>query len=370
MGWAPPATSMIARRRKPSPTGPSAHSPSPSGPRWRRTSRMIFRRVSSTGSSGFRPTMPAIPHMVSVSSDGPLAEGHARDLFARRLLFGEPPQEEAIEREVRREHRVPRQARQAATEDRVLDRDAALAPEAHVDYVEALMTEQALLHRRAVVGPLVEHAAVVARLDPVGIRVRGMELLEIALVAPRHREADEPAGLEHAGGLPHGRDVAVAGNVLDDGDREDPVEGAVLVGEPLRVLRLHQIALAVPTEHAGGVGVIRRKEVVDEIGRPHAGADPRGQEQRQELRAADVEDPVVRGDLQMLEHVPELRAADVLDRQDQALERVARGDREGARTDPEAEPIDVPVRELLEGLDAHDPSPRSAGAAGATMRST
>src|SRR5437899_1636175 len=237
MGWAPPATSMIASRRKPSPTWPSVHSPSPSGPRWRRTSRMIFRRVSSTGSSGFRPTMPTTPHMVSASSGRPLAEGHARDLLPRGLLFPEASQEEAVEREVRGEHRVPGQARQATIEDRVLDRDPALAPEAHVDDVEAMVAEQTLAHRVAVVGPLIEHRLRVAGLHPVGIGVRAMEFLDVAPVAPGHGETGDPAGLEHACDLVHGRDVAVAGDVLDDGDREDPVEGAVLVREPLGVLR-------------------------------------------------------------------------------------------------------------------------------------
>src|SRR5207248_3079993 len=63
IGWAPPATSMIDSRRWPRPTGPSIQSPSPSGPRWRSTSRMRLRRASSTVSRGFRPTMPTIPHM-------------------------------------------------------------------------------------------------------------------------------------------------------------------------------------------------------------------------------------------------------------------------------------------------------------------
>src|SRR2546427_4154466 len=63
MGWCPPATSTIASRRCPRPTGPSIHSPAPSGPRWRRTSRMRLRRNSSTRSRGSSLTMPTIAHM-------------------------------------------------------------------------------------------------------------------------------------------------------------------------------------------------------------------------------------------------------------------------------------------------------------------
>src|SRR5439155_24280586 len=203
---------------------------------------MILSRASSTGSSGFRPTVPTMPHMACASSGRPLAEGHARDLLPRGLLFPEASQEEAVEREVRGEHRVPGEPRQATVEDRVLDRDPALAPEAHVDDVETMMAEQTLLHRVAVVSALVEHPLVVARLHPVGIGVRTMELLDVAPVAPGHGETDDPARLEHARDLVHGRDVTVPRDVLDDRDREDAVERAVLVREPLGVLRLHEIA--------------------------------------------------------------------------------------------------------------------------------
>src|SRR2546430_4883253 len=44
----------------PSPTGPPIHSPSPSGPRWRRTSRMHLRRASSTVSRAFSLMIPTI----------------------------------------------------------------------------------------------------------------------------------------------------------------------------------------------------------------------------------------------------------------------------------------------------------------------
>src|SRR2546427_1608262 len=63
MGWWPPVTSTIASRRIPSPTGPPIQSPSPSGPRWRSTSRILLRPGSSTASRGFSLTMPTIPHM-------------------------------------------------------------------------------------------------------------------------------------------------------------------------------------------------------------------------------------------------------------------------------------------------------------------
>src|SRR2546422_455991 len=70
MGWWPPETSTIASRRIASPTGPSIQSPSPSGPRWRSTSRMRLRRASSTVSRGSSLTMPTIPHMAVSDSGG------------------------------------------------------------------------------------------------------------------------------------------------------------------------------------------------------------------------------------------------------------------------------------------------------------
>src|SRR6266550_20075 len=44
------------------------HNPSPSGPRWRSTSRIRLRRASSTVSRWLSLTMPTIPHMPSSST--------------------------------------------------------------------------------------------------------------------------------------------------------------------------------------------------------------------------------------------------------------------------------------------------------------
>src|SRR6266511_3489873 len=63
MGCWPVATSTMDRRRWPRPTGPSIHSPSPSGAGWRTTSRIRLSTVSSTVSRGLKLTMPTIPHM-------------------------------------------------------------------------------------------------------------------------------------------------------------------------------------------------------------------------------------------------------------------------------------------------------------------
>src|SRR4051812_45477918 len=54
--------SMIASRRLARPTGPAAHSPAPSGPRWAMTSPMR-RRTSSVTGAPERSRTPAMPHM-------------------------------------------------------------------------------------------------------------------------------------------------------------------------------------------------------------------------------------------------------------------------------------------------------------------
>src|SRR5690242_8396353 len=62
IGWWPPATSMMLRRRIPNPKSPSTNEPASSGPRW--ISRSVWR--STTRRSTGRPPRlyhPAIPHI-------------------------------------------------------------------------------------------------------------------------------------------------------------------------------------------------------------------------------------------------------------------------------------------------------------------
>src|SRR3989442_9496886 len=89
-GW-PPATSMIASRRWPSPTGPSSSRPSPSGRRWRSTSRIRLRRASSTVSLGSRLTIPAMPHMGSARALANAGRRHGppRPMSHARQVLGD-----------------------------------------------------------------------------------------------------------------------------------------------------------------------------------------------------------------------------------------------------------------------------------------
>src|SRR4029079_16886029 len=71
---------------------------------------------------------------------------------------------------------------------------------------------------------------------------------------------------------------------------------------------------------------------------------PRGQEQRQQLWASNIEHTVIGRHVQVLEYVPELRAPDVFDGKHKALECVTWGDRKSACANHQAKAVHVPVR--------------------------
>src|SRR3954468_19493536 len=66
IGWSPRARSMIASRRAARPTGPSAKTPSLSGPRCTSASA-IARTARSSTAPPSRATMPQMPHIASSS---------------------------------------------------------------------------------------------------------------------------------------------------------------------------------------------------------------------------------------------------------------------------------------------------------------
>src|SRR5260370_27757838 len=77
IGWWPPATSMMLRRRNAKPAISSTSRPPSSGPRW-----MIASPIRSrTSASGVTPATPAIPHTVTGKfiADGYDPSGHDGD---------------------------------------------------------------------------------------------------------------------------------------------------------------------------------------------------------------------------------------------------------------------------------------------------
>src|SRR5438132_13675137 len=110
------------------------------------------------------------------------------------------------------------------------------------------------------------------------------------------------------------------------------------------VLLSHHIPLTFAPQCDARVMVVPLEEIVDQIRGVDFRPEAHCQEERQKLRASDIEDSLARPDVEMLQDVPGLDTADVLDRQDQALESGDRRRGQRASTQRESEHMKIPIR--------------------------
>src|SRR5882757_6463889 len=83
MGWAPPARSMMERRRWPKCKGPATKNPSASGPRW--AMRLVMRSRSARSPSPRNPAMPHISGSFRSRSEISRAANHVNCLVLRLM---------------------------------------------------------------------------------------------------------------------------------------------------------------------------------------------------------------------------------------------------------------------------------------------